>query len=134
MAKKKDRYPVSEETSQGLGNPFEGLSALKLPSVPKIVENEESTLQTSPEPKKRGRGRVDVIRQTSGRGGKTVTVASGFIGISDKELQYMARELRRICGAGGTLKGRTIEIQGEKREEMFAYLQKEGFYPVRAGG
>jgi translation initiation factor 1 len=134
MAKKKNRYSVSEERSQSLGNAFEGLDSLKLPSGSKTLENESSSEQISPELKKRNRGRVDIIRQKAGRGGKTVTVASGFIGISEKELQHMARELKHLCGTGGTLKGRNIEIQGEKREEVFTYLEKEGFRPVRAGG
>jgi translation initiation factor 1 len=134
MAKKKDRYPVSEETSQGLGNAFEGLNSLELSSVPGISKNEGCVQQTPPDRKKRNRGRVDVIRQKAGRGGKTVTVASGFIGISNNELQQMARELRHLCGAGGTLKGRTIEIQGEKRGKIFSYLEGKGFRPVRAGG
>ena len=134
MAKKKNRYPISTETHRGLGNAFEELNSLNLPSRPMVSENEECVPHTSLDLKKRNRGRVDIIRQKAGRGGKTVTVASGFLGISEKELQQMARELRRICGTGGTLKGRTIEIQGEKREEVFAYLEKEGFRPVRAGG
>lgn len=134
MAKKKHRYPVSEETNQSLGNAFDELNSLEFASTPKVSENEGRLEKPSSDLKKRNRGRVDVIRQKAGRGGKTVTVASGFIGISDKELQDMARELRRVCGSGGTLKGRTIEIQGEKRGEIFDYLEGKGFRPVRAGG
>ncbi|MBL4574468.1 MAG: translation initiation factor [Opitutaceae bacterium] len=135
MAKKKDRYPVSGEINQGLGDAFGGLSSVDFPSGPKgPVEVHDLGVPSATEPKKRNRGRVDVIRQKAGRGGKTVTVASGFKGISEKELQQMARELRQSCGVGGTLKGRIIEIQGEKRDEVFAFLERAGFRPVRAGG
>lgn len=83
---------------------------------------------------KRGRGRVDVIRQTAGRGGKTVTVLTGFKGIASSELQTLAREIQRACGVGGTVRPGTIEIQGDQRDRACVALEAAGFRPVRAGG
>jgi translation initiation factor 1 len=92
-----------------------------------------------PEISKRGqkntkRGRVDIVRQTAHRGGKAVTVAKNFIGISLTEKQELAKKLQKACGVGGTVKDGCIEIQGDKREEMKRILTEAGFQPVFAGG
>ena len=42
-----------------------------------------------------GDGSVRIRRETKGRGGKTVTTASGFA-LSDSELRALAKELRRM--------------------------------------
>lgn len=120
-------------------NPFATLSPQGFPAgvspTPPSAPAKEIPVKTSKrrEPN-RQRGRVDVIRQTAGRGGKTVTVLTGFKGIGDRELQELARTIQRACGAGGTCKGATIEIQGDQRERAFAALEAAGFQPVRAGG
>ena len=80
------------------------------------------------------RGRVDITRQTAGRGGKTVTVVSGFVGISQLEKEQLAKKMQRACGTGGTVKDGCIEIQGDKREPVAKILAAAGFRPVFAGG
>ena len=83
---------------------------------------------------KKNRGRVDIIRQTAHRGGKTVTVVSGFIGIGLAEKETLAKEMQKACGAGGTVKEGRIEIQGDQREAVARILANAGFRPVFAGG
>jgi translation initiation factor 1 len=83
---------------------------------------------------KKNRGRVDIIRQTAHRGGKTVTVVTGFTGIGPDEKETLAKEIQKACGAGGTLKEGRIEIQGDQREAVARILTKAGFRPVFAGG
>lgn len=85
-------------------------------------------------PKRKDRGRVDIIRQTAGRGGKTVTVVANFIGIGLPEKERLAKEIQKACGTGGTVKDGRIEIQGDKREEIARILTAAGFRPVFAGG
>lgn len=82
----------------------------------------------------RNRGRVDILRQTAHRGGKTVTVVANFKGIGLPEKESLAREMQKACGTGGTVKDGRIEIQGDKREEVARILTKAGFQPVFAGG
>ena len=82
----------------------------------------------------KNRGRVDIIRQTAGRGGKTVTVVKNFVGIGLPEKERLASEMQKACGTGGTVKEGRIEIQGDKREEVARILVKAGFRPVFAGG
>lgn len=89
--------------------------------------------QAAPAPKK-SRGRVDIIRQTAHRGGKTVTVVTGFLGISLAEKERLAKEMQQACGAGGTVKEGRIEIQGDQRDTISLILTKAGFRPVFAGG
>ena len=80
------------------------------------------------------RGRIDLIRQTLGRGGKTVIVVQGFKGIGLPEKQALAKQIQKSCGCGGTVKDGRIEIQGDKRDEVARVLTEAGFNPVFAGG
>jgi translation initiation factor 1 len=80
------------------------------------------------------RGRVDIKRTTAGRGGKTVTLVTGFTGIGLPEKEQLAKQMRAACGCGGTVKDGNIEMQGDKREEIARILSQAGFRPVLAGG
>jgi translation initiation factor 1 len=77
---------------------------------------------------------VDILREKAGRGGKTVTVATGFVGIGLPEKEQLAKKMQRACGSGGTVKDGRIEIQGDKRDEVARILTEAGFRPVFAGG
>jgi translation initiation factor 1 len=117
-------------------NPFAALGGLgDLPRAPAKAE----TAVAMPVVSKRGqpntnRGRVEVRRLTGGRGGKTVTAISGFVGIGDAEKVKLAKQMQKVCGAGGTVKDGQIEIQGDKRDAVAAILSEAGFRPVMAGG
>jgi translation initiation factor 1 len=78
-------------------------------------------------------GAVRVSRQTANRGGKAVTLITG-LPLGDIELAALARELKRQCGSGGTVKGGAIEIQGEHRDALVAELLRRGFAAKRSGG
>jgi len=125
----KKRIPIDGGTSLGQ-NPFAQLSAIGLPAGP----NETPAECVPSSPPKRNRGRVDIKRQTAHRGGKTVTVVSGFVGIGLPEKESLAKSMQRACGTGGTVKGGCIEIQGDKRAEIARILTEAGFRPVFAGG
>jgi len=114
-------------------NPFEALSAQGLPAGP------ESSLADAVQPaegkrSRKDRGRVDIIRQKAGRGGKTVTVIKGFVGIGLPEKEQLAKAMQKACGTGGTVKNGQIEIQGDKRAEAARILIEANFRPVFAGG
>ena len=80
-----------------------------------------------------GDGIVRVVRETKGRKGKSVTVITG-VPLDGKGLQRLAKELKRQCGAGGTVKSNTIEIQGDHRDLLIEVLQGRGYTVKRAGG
>lgn len=111
-------------------NPFAALSSEGLPTGPDVLP----VVNVSEPPKKKNRGRVDIIRSKAGRGGKTVTVVKGFVGIGLPEKEQLAKKMQKSCGVGGTVKDGLIEIQGDKREEVARILEEAGFRPVFAGG
>lgn len=80
-----------------------------------------------------GDGVVRVSREVAGRGGKVVTVVRGLPG-SETELAATAKALKAACGSGGTLKDGVLEIQGEQRDKVVAWLQARGLSVKRAGG
>ena len=80
-----------------------------------------------------GAQNVKVMLDRKRRGGKTVTVGSGFE-LSPESLEALARQLKKRCGAGGTAKEGEIEIQGDHAEVMVAELTKLGYRVKRAGG
>src|SRR5437870_13861597 len=83
---------------------------------------------------RKNRGRVEIRRQTAHRGGKTVTVITGFVGIGLPEKEKLAKAMQKACGTGGTLKDGRIEMQGDKRAEVARILAESGFQPVFGGG
>jgi translation initiation factor 1 len=66
---------------------------------------------------------VRVTLETAGRKGKSVTVISG-LQHNPSTMDEIARILKQHCGAGGTVKNGTIEIQGDQRENVKIKLQQ----------
>jgi translation initiation factor 1 len=127
---------VPTDGGQSFGhNPFEALSSEGLPSAPASSPADSAPpIAAKAKPGRKNRGRVDIIRQTAGRGGKTVTVIKGFVGIGLPEKEELARVMQKACGTGGTVKDGQIEIQGDKRAEVARILTEANFRPVFAGG
>ena len=78
-------------------------------------------------------GFVRIFREKGGRGGKTVTVVRG-LPERGGALESVAQELRRFCGAGGTVREDAIEIQGDHRERLAGTLRDRGYKVKLAGG
>ena len=110
-------------------NPFSSLEAAGLPDGP-VAPPPPASREARP----KDRGRVDIRRETAGRGGKTVTTLSGFKGIGLPEKEALAKEIRNRCGCGGSVKDGVIEIQGDKRQEAAEVIKSHGFKPVFTGG
>ncbi len=126
-----DRVPTDGGAPLGQ-NPFSALRGDHLPAG-KPVPPAKPAPAAAP-PAGRSRGRVDITREKAGRGGKTVTVVSGFVGIGAPEKEQLAKKIQKACGAGGTVKDGCIEIQGDQRETAARILAAAGFRPVFAGG
>jgi translation initiation factor 1 len=115
-------------------NPFAALGGLGLSNLPAgPVAQPQAKVETVSAPAK-NRGRVDVLRSTAGRGGKTVTVAKNFTGIGLPEKESLCKKMRSAAGCGGTVKDGQIEIQGDQRDVVARILTEAGFRPVMAGG
>jgi translation initiation factor 1 len=86
----------------------------------------------APKPRPPG-GPVRVRLERQGRGGKVVTVVENLPG-HPARIEELAKTLKARCGAGGTTKGRIVEIQGDHRDRVVAVLEGLGIVAKRAGG
>jgi translation initiation factor 1 len=75
--------------------------------------------------------RVQATRK--GRGGKTVTVITGFQ-LKPETLADLLKKLKAQCGAGGTIKDNEIEIQGDHAQKLVQLLVQMGYKAKVSGG
>lgn len=66
-------------------------------------------------------------------GGKVITIVKGFIG-KTTDLEALGKQLKALCGSGGTVKDHEIQIQGDHREKVITWLLGKGFKAKKAGG
>ncbi len=62
----------------------------------------------------------------SKRKGSGMTIVENFIG-RDEDAKNLARDLKNLCGSGGSFKDGEILIQGDHREKIQAWLQEKGY-------
>lgn len=80
-----------------------------------------------------GDGIVRVSRNSKGRGGKEVTVIKG-VALDAAGLTALGKQLKTLCGSGGTVKDGVIEVQGDHCDRVIVALQTKGYVVKRAGG
>lgn len=87
------------------------------------VEEEIETLDKSKQ-------KLRVTIEKKGRGGKTVTVITGFVG-NENDLKTLGKLLKTKCGVGGSVKEGEILIQGEFKQRIIELLKTEGYIQTK---
>ena len=89
-------------------------------------------VRPDPQPQFKPDGIIRIQRETKGRKGKTVTTVFGF-DLDDQDLKSFAKDLKRHCGAGGSVKEGMIVVQGDHRDAVKGFLEWKGFKVKIAG-
>lgn len=88
----------------------------------RFEEEKEPEMTTLTPDKQVLRVRLD----TKQRGGKAVTLVTGFVG-SAEDLEKLGKQLKNFCGTGGSVKDGEAIIQGDQREKVLQWLLRNGF-------
>ncbi|MGG5578231.1 translation initiation factor [Myroides sp. C15-4] len=99
-------------------------------STNKDFELEREEVEETPAPSEQ---RLEAHLDKKNRGGKIATIIKGFEGNED-DLKALAKDLKTLCGVGGSAKDSEIIIQGNFRDKIMEYLQKKGYKVKRVGG
>ena len=75
---------------------------------------------------------IRISRESKGRKGKGVTLIRGCP-LQEAELKKLSKQLKALCGSGGTVKEGVIEIQGDHRDKLKIEMEKH-FKDVKLSG
>ncbi len=108
---------MSKKKIQSLG----GLVYSTDPGFKLLDENTEKEKTIDPSQQK-----LKIRLDTKHRAGKAVTLVEGFIGITT-DMEELGKKLKSFCGTGGSVKDGEIIVQGDNRDKVLQWLQKNGY-------
>lgn len=77
--------------------------------------------------------KLRVKLETKQRAGKAVTLVEGFAG-NAADAEELGKKLKSFCGTGGSVKEGEILVQGNNRDKVLAWLQKNGYSQAKKIG
>ena len=77
--------------------------------------------------------KLRVKLESKHRGGKTVTLIENFIGTA-ADAETLGKQLKTLCGTGGSAKDGEILVQGDHREKILQWLLKNGYPNTKKAG
>lgn len=94
----------------------------------KSYEDEGAIETLSPDKQK-----LRISLETKHRGGKAATIISDFSG-SEEDMKDLGKQLKNLCGTGGTVKDGKIIIQGDQRDKVLNWLLAKGYKQSKKAG
>lgn len=77
--------------------------------------------------------KLRVKLETKQRAGKAVTLVEGFAG-NAADAEELGKKLKSFCGTGGSVKEGEILVQGNNRDKVLVWLQKNGYSQAKKIG
>lgn len=106
-----------------------GLGGLVYSTDPNFkIEEDTAATETLPASKQPLRIKLE----TKHRAGKAVTLITGFTGTHD-DAEELGKKLKTFCGTGGSVKDGEIIVQGDNRDKVLQWLQKNGYSAAKKG-
>lgn len=118
----KERIDTSPDSSPLAHNPFAALQALKSQDLPEHTAPPDEVQPAAAESAfrvERTRKGGMLIRTEKRAKGKLVTVVANVSG----DAQALLDALKKHCGAGGVVREDTLEVQGDHRARIEAYIR-----------
>jgi translation initiation factor 1 len=103
---------------------FNALSGLVYSTDPnfKIEKPGNDNPQTLPPAQQK----LKILLDKKQRAGKKVTLIEGFTG-SETDREDLGKKIKSFCGTGGSVKDGEIMVQGDNRDKVLQWLQKNGY-------
>lgn len=87
--------------------------------LPEEDKGEQQTIEPAQQ-------KLKIKLDTKHRAGKAVTLVEGFVGTA-ADIEELGKKLKSFCGTGGSVKDGEIIVQGDNREKILQWLQKNGY-------
>lgn len=102
-------------------NSFGGLVYSTDPNfkLPEETPEEQDTLLPAQQ-------KLKIVLDKKQRAGKAVTLVTGFEG-RETDMEDLGKKIKSFCGTGGSVKDGEIIIQGDNRDKVLQWLQKNGY-------